>query len=62
MHESSLSGIAAIYEKFKPGSLIDRNIWMFEEHWPEFPEGWNHEKQNHDDQQQIINEKEKGGA
>lgn len=57
--KSALWEIAAIYEKFKPESVIDRNIWMFEENWPEFPEGWNHEKQNHDDQQQFINEKRK---
>lgn len=37
--ESELKRFEELYEKLKPLDVINQNIWLFNDHWPTFPEG-----------------------
>lgn len=57
LHESELSRFEKLYEALKPTDEIENTIWMFNDHWPNFPEGYQHKKVSHVEQEKIILEK-----
>ncbi len=42
--ESELKRLEALYKKLQPTSILDKYIWLFNDHWPDFPEGSLYEK------------------
>ena len=47
-----------LYEKLKPTDVVFQNIWLFNEHWPAFPEGFidsdnNYEKRHEQRQGKV---------
>ncbi|WP_343561552.1 hypothetical protein [Sphingobacterium sp.] len=62
--ESELAKLETFYHKLQPTDAIDKYIWLFNDHWPNFPEGFkyveNDYKEGHIQQQNRINtEREK---
>lgn len=62
--ESELVKLEALYNKLQPMDTINKYIWLFNDHWPDFPEGFkyveNDYKERHIQQQNRINaEREK---
>lgn len=62
--ESELAKLETLYNKLQPTDIINRYAWLFNDHWPDFPEGFkyveNDDKERHKQQQQRINiEREK---
>lgn len=57
LNESELSRFESLYEALKPIDIIDNTIWMFNDHWPNFPEGHKYESGSHDKQEKLILEK-----
>lgn len=55
--ESELSRYEKLYTALQPIDEIQKTIWLFNEHWPAFPEGYNRKNVTTDNQQQIINGK-----
>ena len=37
--EAELKRYEGLYEKLKPVDGLNQNLWLFNEHWPDFPEG-----------------------
>lgn len=61
--ESELSRLEELYYKLQPTDIIDKYIWLFNDHWPEFPEGFKYndndfEKQ-HEQQEKRVDEARK---
>lgn len=58
--ESELKRFEELYEKLKPLDVISQHIWLFNDHWPAFPEGAKYEenefKNRHDQQQKKIDD------
>jgi hypothetical protein len=59
--ENELDRYAKLYEVIGPKDEVGKNLWMFEYHWPEFPEGYRHETTSHENQAKIIVEKRSAG-
>lgn len=59
LDEGVLSRYQSIYDNLYPFETIDRYQWLFEDHWPEFPEGFQFGIKSHDEQQEIINDTRK---
>lgn len=61
--EAELLSFQNLYNKLQPTNIIDRYIWLFNEHWPEFPEGARYEENEYDkaesEQQKRINKERK---
>src|SRR5690606_20007538 len=62
--ESELVELETLYNKLQPTDTINRYIWLFNDHWPDFPEGFkyveNDYKERHIQQQNRLNaEREK---
>ncbi|MBU2901979.1 hypothetical protein [Maribacter dokdonensis] len=38
--ESELKRLEDLYNKLQPTSTLEKYIWLFNDHWPEFPEGF----------------------
>ena len=57
IEESELIRFQKIYDLLTPSNEIDREIWMFDEHWPNFVEGYKHEKDSHSKQAKFILDK-----
>ncbi len=58
--ESDLKRLEDLYYKLKPLDAINQHIWLFNDHWPSFPEGFkyvenDHEKR-HEQQQKRIDQ------
>jgi hypothetical protein len=58
MPESDLKRIEDLYYKLKPTDIINQFIWLFNDHWPAFPEGFKETdsefEKRHDLQQKKI--------
>ena len=58
--ESELVELESLYKKLEPTDIINRYIWLFNEHWPDFPEGFryieNESEKRHEKQQKRITE------
>lgn len=58
--EEELKRFDDLYEKLKPVGIVNQLIWLFNDHWPEFPEGVIYVKgeygSGHDEQQKKIDE------
>jgi hypothetical protein len=39
LHEYELKRFEELYDKLKPLDVISQHIWLFNDHWPAFPEG-----------------------
>lgn len=61
--ESELVRLENLYNKLQPTDIIQKYIWLFNEHWPEFPEGFRYEpnesEKRYDQQQKRIDEARK---
>lgn len=62
--ESELVKLEALYNKLQPTDTINKYIWLFNDHWPDFPGGFkyveNDYKERHIQQQNRLNaEREK---
>jgi hypothetical protein len=55
--ESELNAIDSLYKELAPTDLVQTYKWMFNENWPEFPGGFNHNDINHESQEAFIKEK-----
>lgn len=54
MPEEQLTRYEAIYMKLEPSDPIERVIWMFDDHWPEFPEGTQRKELSYEEQEKLI--------
>jgi len=58
--ESELMRLENLYNKLQPTDIICKYIWLFNEHWPEFPEGFKYEpnesEKRFEQQQKHIDE------
>lgn len=61
--ESELVRLENLYNKLQPTDIIHKYIWLFNEHWPEFPEGFKYEpnesEKRYEQQQKRIDEARK---
>ena len=61
--ESELKRLEDLYNKLQPTSTLDKYIWLFNDHWPEFPEGFvykdNEFKKRHEQQQKRVDDARK---
>lgn len=61
--ESELVRLENLYNKLQPTNIIHKYIWLFNEHWPEFPEGFKYEpnesEKRYDQQQKRIDKARK---
>ena len=61
--EFELVRLESLYNKLQPTDIIHKYIWLFNKHWPEFPEGFiyepNESEKRHEQQQKHINEARK---
>lgn len=61
--ESELVRLENLYNKLQPIDIIHKYIWLFNDHWPSFPEGLKYEdnefEKRHEQQQKRINEARK---
>ena len=55
--ESELLRYEKVYFQIQPSDEIKQKLWLFNEHWPDFPEGFNHKNDIVDKQQELIYEK-----
>ncbi len=64
--ESELTRLESLYYKLQPTDIINKYIWLFNDHWPEFPEGFkykeNEYEKRHEQQQKRIDEARKDAA
>lgn len=57
--ESELKRYEILYQQLEPNNEIQKSIWLFDEYWPDFPEGFNYKddsEQRRELQQNIIDE------
>lgn len=61
--ESELKRLEDLYNKLQPTSTLEKYIWLFNDHWPEFPEGFvykdNEFEKRHDQQQKRVDDARK---
>lgn len=55
--EEQLKRYEVIYNKLEPSDPVTRLIWMFNEHWPGFPEGLDRKELSHRDQEKLMLER-----
>lgn len=55
--EDQLARFEKLYEILMPKDEIDKAIWMFNDHWPNFAEGFKYESGSHEMQEKFILEK-----
>jgi hypothetical protein len=64
--ESELARLENLYNKLQPADIINKYIWLFNNHWPEFPEGFRYEdnefEKRHEQQQKSIDEARKAAV
>ncbi len=64
--ESELVRLETLYHKLQPTDIINKYIWLFNDHWPEFPEGFKYEINEsetlYEQQQKRIDEARKDAA
>lgn len=58
--ELELKRLEELYEKLKPIDVVNQFVWLFNDHWPAFPEGFIYVKDDyegrHDKQQKKIDD------
>lgn len=58
--ESELKRLENLYNKLQPTSTLEKYIWLFNDHWPEFPEGFvykdNEFEKRHEQQQKRVDD------
>jgi hypothetical protein len=54
LSDIELSRYEKIYLAKQPKDTIQRTLWMFNEQWPNFPEGYRHGEKSMEEQQKII--------
>lgn len=62
--ESELAKLETLYNKLQPTDTIDKYIWIFNDHWPDFPEGFKYVENDYKErlmqqQNRINTEREK---
>jgi len=61
--ESELTRLESLYYKLQPTGIINKYVWLFNDHWPEFPEGFkykeNEYEKRYEQQQKRIDEARK---
>jgi hypothetical protein len=61
--ESELKRLEDLYNKLQPTSTLDKFIWLFNDNWPEFPEGFvykdNEYEKRHEQQQKRVDDARK---
>lgn len=61
--ESELVRLENLYTKLQPTDIVPKYIWLFNKHWPEFPEGFiyepNESEKRYEQQQKRIDEARK---
>lgn len=57
LHSNLLTRYEKIYHNLEPVDEIQKVQWLFEEHWPSFPEGIEREETLHENQQNFIDQK-----
>lgn len=61
--ESELKRLEDLYNKLQPTSTLEKYIWLFNDHWPEFPEGFvykdNEFEKRHEQQQKRVDDARK---
>ena len=64
--ESELTRFESLYYKFQPSDVINKNIWLFNDNFPNFPEGFKYEDNEfeklHEQQQKKIDEERKNAV
>ncbi len=55
--EEILKRYEAIYKKLEPSDSVERVIWMFNDHWPSFPEGIERKELSYQDQEKLVLER-----
>ncbi|MBB4807011.1 hypothetical protein HNP38_002307 [Chryseobacterium defluvii] len=61
--ESDLARLENLYNKLQPADIVNKYIWLFNNHWPGFPEGFryveNEFEKRHEQQKKLIDEARK---
>lgn len=61
--EAELKRLEDLYNKLQPTSTLEKYIWLFNDHWPEFPEGFvykdNEFEKRHEQQQKRVDDARK---
>lgn len=52
--KSSILRYEKLYNEKQPKDKVRKNLWLFNENWPRFPEGYIHKKTSTDEQREII--------
>jgi len=64
--ESELARLETLYYKLQPTDIIDKYIWLFNDHWPAFPEGFKYKdnefEKRHEEQQRRVDEARQDAA
>jgi hypothetical protein len=55
--EADIMRYQALYEKLSPSDDLEKIKWMFNDHWPSFPDGYDREEISYEEQQLIIDQK-----
>lgn len=61
--ETELIHLENLYNKLQPTDIVNKYIWLFNDHWPQFPEGFKFEdnefEKRHEQQQNRVDEARK---
>ena len=64
--ESELKRLEDLYNKLEPASILDKYIWLFNDHWPRFSEGFvskdNESEKHHEPYQKRVDDARKGAV
>lgn len=64
--ESELTRLENLYYKLEPTDILNKYIWLFNNHWPEFPDGLKYKdsefEKRHDQQQKRVDEAREDAA
>lgn len=64
--EGELVKLENLYNKLQPTDIVSKYIWLFNDHWPDFPEGFkyvdNEFEKRHEQQQKRIDEARKNAV
>lgn len=52
--ESELTHYEKLYKSLTPDDEVAQNIWMFNDHWPKFPEGFKYNSEAYKEQEALI--------
>jgi len=55
--EDELIKYEAIYKKLEPSDTIEKIIWMFDNHWPSFPEGIDRKELTFKERENLVTER-----